>query len=100
MAGAIGPLNKTLSLSPDVNNPGYRAVSFDEVAASYTEQIKGLVDVFERHGVGDEGIQRYLAFLCLVHVAGQFGAPLDAAKAAAAPDPAGAELEGRLQRKA
>jgi 5-methyltetrahydrofolate--homocysteine methyltransferase len=44
VAGAIGPLNKTLSLSPDVNNPGFRAVSFDEVAAAYTEQIKGLVD--------------------------------------------------------
>ena len=44
VAGAIGPLNKTLSLSPDVNNPGYRAVTFDEVARSYTEQIKGLVD--------------------------------------------------------
>ncbi len=44
VAGAIGPLNKTLSLSPDVNNPGYRAVSFDEVATAYTEQIKGLVD--------------------------------------------------------
>ena len=44
IAGAIGPLNKTLSLSPDVNNPGFRAVTFDEVAASYTEHIKGLVD--------------------------------------------------------
>ncbi len=44
VAGAIGPMNKTLSLSPDVNNPGYRAVTFDEVAASYYEQIKGLVD--------------------------------------------------------
>jgi 5-methyltetrahydrofolate--homocysteine methyltransferase len=44
VAGAIGPLNKTLSLSPDVNNPGYRAVTFDEVAVAYTEQIKGLVD--------------------------------------------------------
>ena len=44
VAGAIGPLNKTLSLSPDVNNPGYRAVTFDEVAAAYTEQIKGLTD--------------------------------------------------------
>lgn len=44
VAGAIGPLNKTLSLSPDVNNPGFRAVSFDEVVAAYTEQIKGLVD--------------------------------------------------------
>jgi 5-methyltetrahydrofolate--homocysteine methyltransferase len=44
VAGAIGPLNKTLSLSPDVNNPGFRAVTFDEVASAYTEQIKGLVD--------------------------------------------------------
>lgn len=44
IAGAIGPLNKTLSLSPDVNNPGFRAVSFDEVVAAYYEQIKGLVD--------------------------------------------------------
>ena len=44
VAGAIGPLNKTLSLSPDVNNPGYRAVSFDEVATAYEEQIRGLVD--------------------------------------------------------
>ncbi|GAC1437804.1 MAG: hypothetical protein NVSMB63_00220 [Sediminibacterium sp.] len=44
VAGAIGPLNKTLSLSPDVNNPGYRAVTFDEVVAAYYEQIRGLVD--------------------------------------------------------
>jgi 5-methyltetrahydrofolate--homocysteine methyltransferase len=44
VAGAIGPLNKTLSLSPDVNNPGFRAVTFDEVAEAYTEQISGLVD--------------------------------------------------------
>jgi 5-methyltetrahydrofolate--homocysteine methyltransferase len=44
IAGAIGPLNKTLSLSPDVNNPGFRTVTFDEVANAYYEQIKGLVD--------------------------------------------------------
>ena len=44
VAGAFGPMNKTLSLSPDVNNPGYRAVTFDEVSAAYYEQIKGLVD--------------------------------------------------------
>jgi 5-methyltetrahydrofolate--homocysteine methyltransferase len=44
VAGAIGPLNKTLSLSPDVNNPGFRAVTFDEVVTAYYEQIKGLVD--------------------------------------------------------
>jgi len=44
VAGAIGPMNKTLSLSPDVNNPGYRAMTFDEAAEAYYEQIKGLVD--------------------------------------------------------
>lgn len=44
VAGAIGPMNKTLSLSPDVNDPGYRAVTFDEIADAYTEQISGLVD--------------------------------------------------------
>ncbi len=44
VAGAIGPTNRTLSLSPDVNNPGYRAVTFDQVADAYYEQIEGLVD--------------------------------------------------------
>ncbi len=44
VAGAIGPMSKTLSLSPDVNNPGYRAVTFDQVANAYYEQVKGLVE--------------------------------------------------------
>ena len=44
VAGAIGPMNKTLSLSPDVNDPGFRSVTFDEVKASYREQLKGLLD--------------------------------------------------------
>lgn len=44
VAGSIGPLNKTLSLSPDVNNPGFRALTFDEATKAYYEQIKGLVD--------------------------------------------------------
>ena len=44
VAGSIGPMNKTLSLSPDVNDPGFRSVSFDEVKASYREQLKGLLD--------------------------------------------------------
>ncbi len=44
VAGAIGPMNKTLSLSPDVNNPGFRAVTFHEVADAYYEQVKGLVE--------------------------------------------------------
>jgi 5-methyltetrahydrofolate--homocysteine methyltransferase len=50
VAGAIGPMNKTLSLSPDVNNPGFRALSFDEAMEAYYEQVKGLyeggVDLF------------------------------------------------------
>jgi 5-methyltetrahydrofolate--homocysteine methyltransferase len=44
VAGAIGPTNKTLSLSPDVNDPGYRAISFDEVKDAYREQTRGLLD--------------------------------------------------------
>ncbi len=44
VAGAIGPMNKTLSLSPDVNDPGFRSVTFDEVKAAYREQLKGLLD--------------------------------------------------------
>jgi 5-methyltetrahydrofolate--homocysteine methyltransferase len=44
VAGAIGPTNKTASLSPDVNHPGFRAVSFDELKEAYYEQVRGLVD--------------------------------------------------------
>jgi 5-methyltetrahydrofolate--homocysteine methyltransferase len=44
VAGAIGPTNRTASISPDVANPGYRAVTFDDLRVSYGEQIKGLLD--------------------------------------------------------
>jgi 5-methyltetrahydrofolate--homocysteine methyltransferase len=44
VAGAIGPMNKTLSLSPDVNNPGYRSLTFDDAVTAYYEQVKGLVE--------------------------------------------------------
>ena len=44
IAGAIGPMSKTLSLSPDVNNPGFRSVSFDEVATAYYAQVTALVE--------------------------------------------------------
>ncbi len=44
VAGAIGPMNKTLSLSPDVNNPGFRSVTFDEVSDAYYEQVKALAE--------------------------------------------------------
>lgn len=44
VAGAIGPTNRTASISPDVNNPGYRAVTFDDLRIAYGEQIDGLID--------------------------------------------------------
>jgi len=44
VAGAIGPTNRTASLSPDVNDPGYRAITFDQLAAAYSEQVNGLLD--------------------------------------------------------
>ncbi len=44
VAGAFGPTNKTASLSPDVNNPGYRAITFDQLVDAYAEQARGLID--------------------------------------------------------
>jgi 5-methyltetrahydrofolate--homocysteine methyltransferase len=44
VAGAMGPTNKTLSLSPRVTDPGYRAVTFDEMRDAYVEQVRGLID--------------------------------------------------------
>ena len=44
VAGSIGPTNRTASMSPDVNRPGYRAVSFDQLVEAYYEQVRGLVD--------------------------------------------------------
>ncbi len=44
VAGALGPTNKTASLSPDVNNPGYRAITFDDLVKAYGEQARGLLD--------------------------------------------------------
>ncbi len=44
VAGAMGPTNRTASLSPDVNDPGYRAITFDQLAEAYAEQVRGLLD--------------------------------------------------------
>ncbi|RFB79868.1 methionine synthase [Methylovirgula sp. 4M-Z18] len=44
VAGALGPTNRTASISPDVNNPGYRAVTFDDLRLAYREQLRGLID--------------------------------------------------------
>ncbi len=44
VAGSMGPTNKTLSISPDVNDPGFRSVTFDEMVKAYYDQAKGLID--------------------------------------------------------
>jgi 5-methyltetrahydrofolate--homocysteine methyltransferase len=44
VAGAMGPTNRTASISPDVNDPGYRAITFDQLAEAYSEQVRGLLD--------------------------------------------------------
>src|ERR1700728_2395735 len=44
VAGALGPTNRTASISPDVANPGFRAITFDELRTAYTEQVRGLLD--------------------------------------------------------
>lgn len=44
VAGALGPTNRTASISPDVNDPGYRAITFDQLAEAYKEQVRGLLD--------------------------------------------------------
>ena len=44
VAGSVGPTNRTASMSPDVNNPGYRAVTFDGLVISYSEQVEALLD--------------------------------------------------------
>ena len=44
VAGSIGPTNRTASISPDVNDPGFRAINFDQLVVSYTQQIDALID--------------------------------------------------------
>ena len=44
VAGALGPTNRTASISPDVSNPGFRAINFDQLRAAYGEQVRGLID--------------------------------------------------------
>ena len=44
VAGSMGPTNRTLSISPDVNNPAFRAMTFDELRDAYKDQVRGLID--------------------------------------------------------
>ena len=44
VAGSIGPTNRTASISPDVENPAHRTITFDQLKDSYREQVRGLID--------------------------------------------------------
>src|SRR5450830_1028995 len=44
VAGSIGPTNRTLSISPDVNNPAFRAITFDALRGAYKDQVRGMID--------------------------------------------------------
>ncbi|MGY4448101.1 hypothetical protein ACVWZR_002761 [Bradyrhizobium sp. i1.3.1] len=57
VAGAIGPTNRTASISPDVSNPGYRAVTFDDLRKSYGEQINGMLDGGCRSAAGRDHLR-------------------------------------------
>ncbi|MGL4736080.1 MAG: methionine synthase [Cellulosilyticaceae bacterium] len=71
--GSVGPTNKTLSISPDVENPAYRNLDFDELRSAYEEQVRGLVDGGV-HGILVETIFDTLnarAAICAIHEVGQ-----------------------------
>jgi 5-methyltetrahydrofolate--homocysteine methyltransferase len=57
VAGAMGPTNRTASLSPDVENPGFRAVSFDDLMLAYYEQARGLVDGGRGHPASRDDVR-------------------------------------------
>src|SRR5688572_27725164 len=44
VAGSMGPANRTLSISPDINNPALRAITFDQLKSAYADQVRGLID--------------------------------------------------------
>lgn len=80
VAGALGPTNKTASLSPDVNDPGYRAVTFDQLVAAYGEQIAGLeaggVDILLGETVFDTLNLKALIYAVMKHFEGRRALPL------------------------
>src|SRR4030065_163395 len=66
VAGALGPTNRTASISPDVNNPGFRGVTFDELVEAYSEQTRGLIAVGLTAPPGAELMRPYLAEIAAV----------------------------------
>ncbi|MEX2593250.1 MAG: homocysteine S-methyltransferase family protein [Anditalea sp.] len=83
VAGAIGPTNKTASISPDVNDPGFRAINFDQLATAYAEQVKALleggVDILLVETIFDT-LNAKAALYAIQEVLEEKGIPLDPAE--------------------
>ena len=98
VAGAFGPTNKTASMSPDVNDPGYRAVSFDDIVAVYTEQalafIEGGVDLFMVETVFDT-LNGKAALYAINEVMKQRGLRIPVSISATITDASGRTLSGQ-----
>ena len=72
VAGSIGPTTKTLSISPDVNNPAFRAITFDEMRAAFAEQVRGLLDGGVAPAAGGDPIDTLNAKAALVAIDEEF----------------------------
>lgn len=98
VAGAIGPTNRTASLSPDVNNPGYRGVTFDELYEAYKEQAKALldggVDLFLVETVFDT-LNAKAALLAIQHLLEESGKDIPVMISGTITDASGRTLSGQ-----
>ncbi len=98
VAGSIGPTNKTASISPDVNNPGYRGVSFDELVSAYREQalalIKGGVDILMVETVFDT-LNAKAALYAIMEIFDETGQQLPVMVSGTITDASGRTLSGQ-----
>jgi 5-methyltetrahydrofolate--homocysteine methyltransferase len=98
VAGAIGPMNRTLSLSPDVNDPAFRAVSFEEVRDAYAEQVRGLIeggsDILLVETIFDT-LNAKAALIAIDHVQRELGTKLPLMISVTITDKSGRTLSGQ-----
>ncbi len=98
VAGAIGPTSKTLSLSPDVNDPAFRSIDFDQLSASYEEQVRALiaggVDILLVETIFDT-LNSKAALVAIDRVAEELGVHLPVIISVAITDASGRTLSGQ-----
>jgi len=98
VAGAIGPTNRTASISPDVSNPGYRAVTFDQLRSAYLEQVRGLIgggaDILLIETIFDT-LNAKAALYAIAEVAEEYGTSLPVMISGTITDRSGRLLSGQ-----